>query len=149
MVRVISASNGVRAALRILLVSSLMLQACQGQADQEAAGEALQEGLEAHRSGDVETAEERYREVLDLQPRNKFALYNLGLIKQNRGDSAGAEADYRRALNVDPNFVPVLFNLAIVRTDAGASEEAVELYRRVTGGGRRSTPRPPTPWRLL
>ena len=130
--RLISGSNGVRPALKILLGLSLVLQACQGQSDQEAAAEALQRGLEAHRADDLDTAEEEYQEVLEIQPRNKHALYNLGLINQTRGDGQGAEAFYRRALNVDPDFVPVLFNLAILRTEAGAREEAVDLYRRVT-----------------
>jgi tetratricopeptide (TPR) repeat protein len=121
-----------REVIRSLIVLLLItLSACQGGSDRQAAAETLQEGLEAHRTGDLEAAEESYREVLEIEPDNKFALYNLALIQQTRGEASLAEQNYRRALTVDPDFVPALFNLAILRTEAGASQEALELYRHV------------------
>jgi tetratricopeptide (TPR) repeat protein len=101
--------------------------------DEERASLALTAALQAHQQGRLDEAAELYEEVLTLEPRNKFAWYNLGLIEQTRGDSAEAEERYREAIAVDPNFVAALFNLAVLRTADGDDEEAISLYRQVIG----------------
>jgi tetratricopeptide (TPR) repeat protein len=121
-----------RASIAASMLLVLSLGACGPQGrDPQKAAEAVQEGLTAHKAGDMEAAEEAYTEALEFQPDNKYALFNLGLIYQTRGENAQAEERYRTALDADPNFLPALYNLALVRTEAGASEEAVDLYRRV------------------
>jgi tetratricopeptide (TPR) repeat protein len=88
----------------------------------------LTAGLAAQGKGDVATATSDYRKLLDLDPKNEFAYYNLGLIDQQAGRSAQAENEYRQSLTSDPNFEVALFNLAILRTKP-APQEAVDLYR--------------------
>jgi Tfp pilus assembly protein PilF len=97
----------------------------------EQAQDVLQRGLEAQTAGRLDEATTAYREVLELDPRNKYAFYNLGVIDQNSGRAQAAENNYRIATSIDPDFTPALFNLAILRTDAGANDEAIALYRRV------------------
>lgn len=87
-------------------------------------------GLQAHFSGDIEKARENYEKILEADPTNKFALYNLGLIEQQADRLETAESFYRRALATDPHFAPALFNLAIIRS-ASAPQEAADLYQRV------------------
>jgi tetratricopeptide (TPR) repeat protein len=115
----------------------LLLVACGGkaatqQSDAQKAGVLLQAGLAAHQSGRTAEAAADYKKVLQYDPKNQWAHYNLALIEQMNGQNAAAEADYRAALAVDPTFVGALYNLAILRT-AAAPEEAIALYRRAIG----------------
>lgn len=91
-------------------------------------GDLLNQALAAHVNGDLEGAETLYRQLLEQEPGNKYALYNLGLLAQQSGNPAEAEQHYRQALAIDPQYGPALFNLAILRTEA-APEEAESLYR--------------------
>lgn len=97
-----------------------------GQAD-----EVLAAALEAHAAGDLDEAVELYEEVLVLDPQNRFAYYNLGLIDQTRGLDEAAAAEYEQAIAVAPGFTPAMFNLAIIRARQGAVDEAISLYRDV------------------
>jgi tetratricopeptide (TPR) repeat protein len=116
----------------VLIVAGIAWAVTRGSAsEQEQAQEALSEGLDAHARGDLEAAEEAYLRTIELDPQNKFAYYNLGVIKQGRDDLAGAESEYRSAVAIDPDFVPALFNLAILRTQAGQEAEAVGLYEHI------------------
>ena len=92
--------------------------------------DALSKGLAAHRAGNLTEAAKDYHEVLALDPNNKFAYFDLGVIDQAQGRSQAAEANYRQALQIDPNFTSALFNLAIVRKPVDA-QEAITLYRRL------------------
>jgi tetratricopeptide (TPR) repeat protein len=102
-----------------------------GGGEAEQADEILQQGLEAQAAGDFVTAVESYLRVIQLDPQNKFAYYNLGVIDQGQGDLQGAESHYRTTLGLDPDFVPALFNLAILMTEAGSADEAVTLYEHL------------------
>jgi tetratricopeptide (TPR) repeat protein len=113
--------------LLLILASTL---SCQRKSDSERATEALNRGLTAHVEGRIDEAAEAYREVLSIDPDNKYAHYNLGLIDHQAGRSDAAEVKYRMALSYDPDFVPALFNLAILRT-AESPAEAEDLYRHV------------------
>jgi tetratricopeptide (TPR) repeat protein len=96
-----------------------------------AANDAVTKGLQAHAAGRLDEAAADYRQALALDPRNKFAVFNLGVIDQSQGRADSAENNYRLALQIDPNFTSALFNLAILRTAAGSTQEAIQLYRRV------------------
>lgn len=127
-------SENLRAASIILVVLAVVLSgACGlGKSKEELAAEALQRGLEAHFDGRLDEAAATYHEVLDLEPQNKYAFYNLGVIEDTAGRRVTAENFYRLALASDPNFVPALFNLAIIRNAAGAVIESIDIYRRAT-----------------
>lgn len=120
-----------------LLLAIVMVGAtasCSGgdAAEDQRAPLALTAALEAHQEGRLDEAVELYEEVLTLEPRNKFAWYNLGLIDQTRGENDRAEERYREAIATDPDFVAALFNLAVLRTAAGDDDEAIALYRQIT-----------------
>ena len=91
----------------------------------------LARGLEAHQGGNIAEAQQAYQRVLELDPRNKFAFFNLGVIEQFNNRPQAAESYYRLAIAIDPIFSSALFNLAIIRNQAGAQSEAIELYQRV------------------
>lgn len=118
--------------LALITVLAVGLVACGGKSDSDKASDALNTGLQAHLAGDLTAAAAAYRETLALDPQNKYAYFNLGLIDQTNGNSQGAESNYRTALGIDPDYSPALFNLAIVRNDLNDVQGAIELYRKVT-----------------
>jgi tetratricopeptide (TPR) repeat protein len=108
------------------------LAACGGSSGNasDTAADALNRGLQAHAAGKNDEAVIAYFTTLAKDPKNKFALYNLGEIAQRQDRPAAAESYYRLALEQDPKMVSALFNLAIIRTSIGDTRDAVDLYRR-------------------
>lgn len=127
--------RNARALVLGLSVCVLVAAACSDDStpDGETAGAEtkLESALEAHAQGRLEEAVRLYQQVLALDPENKFAYYNLGLVDQTEGRTDAAAANYTEALAIDPEFEPALFNLAIIRADQGSTDEAIELYRRL------------------
>jgi tetratricopeptide (TPR) repeat protein len=120
-----------------LLVAAILSVGCSSNGSDSGAGhgseadQKLTAALQAHAEGRLDEAIDLYQEVLTLDPENKFAFYNLGVIEQTRSRLDGAAAYYMEALNVDPVFEPALFNLAIVRSQQGSQDEAISLYQQV------------------
>ncbi len=67
------------------------------------AAKLLKEGMEAHRRGEDAKAEQLFKRVVLLEPRNPDGYYNLGALAENKKDLAGALMSYRAALNLSPN----------------------------------------------
>ncbi|MFF4956804.1 tetratricopeptide repeat protein [Streptomyces sp. NPDC001222] len=70
-----------------------------------------------------------YRRVLDLDPHNKIAWYNLGVLAQQEGKTADARADYDKALKLDPKYGSALYNEAVLLKSSDP-DRAVTLLRR-------------------
>jgi tetratricopeptide (TPR) repeat protein len=118
----------------VVVLGSLLAAACSQGPGTDGAGDVdrtLASALQAHAEGRLGDAVDLYQEVLVLDPENKFAYYNLGLIDQTQGRIDAAAANYVQAIDIDPAFTPALFNLAIIRADQGAADEAIDLYRDV------------------
>lgn len=126
---------GVLLRLIVAVLLCVLLVACDTTGSDPDANEdtaaTLDEALASHVAGRIDEARQSYQEVLESDPTNPFALYNLGLLAQGDGDLTSAEDFYRRSLAVDAEFEAALFNLAIVRAQLGDSDEAIELYKRV------------------
>src|SRR5437868_245912 len=60
-------------------------------ANAKAVAALVQKGLQAQIAGNDTEAEKDFNQVLDADPNNKYAHYNLGLIYQNRGKNSDAE----------------------------------------------------------
>lgn len=119
------------AGLALMAVALVVGTGCNlGRSKADQAPDAIQRGLQAQGAGRLDEAANAYQEALDLDPRNKVALYDLGVVYELTGRPVAAENQYRLALSVDPDFVLPLFNLAILRTAAGSTQESIELYRR-------------------
>lgn len=93
--------------------------------------ERLQQAVNLQNSGRLAEAEEIYQEVIEAEPDNKVAYFNLGVIDHTQGQNQEASANYVQALSIDPAYVPALFNLAVLRSDEGDTQGAIGLYRRV------------------
>lgn len=92
---------------------------------------AFAQAEEAIAEGNLEGARVVYRDILQQDPANKFAHFNLGMLAHMEGRGAEAEDFYRRALREDPTFLAPLFNLAILQEALGRDQEAAQTYRRI------------------
>ena len=91
----------------------------------------LEQGVAAYKAGRVEEARALYREVLEKEPANVVAHFNLGVAEQEADRHAQAEEHYRLALRGNPQFAPAMFNLAILLERTDRPEEAGEAYRQL------------------
>jgi tetratricopeptide (TPR) repeat protein len=89
----------------------------------------LQTGIWQEKYHDSKGAARTYGRVLELDPHNKFAWYNLGAIAQRYGRRADARAAYDKALKIDPSFPSALFNEAILLTSS-EPDRAIGLLKR-------------------
>jgi Flp pilus assembly protein TadD len=94
------------------------------------AADLVTQGLKAQLSGDLTTAENDYREAVQLDQNNTLAHYDLGTIYDQQGKQAEAVREYQVTLTVDPNFAQALFNLG-VDTANSDPQGAEVLYRKV------------------
>ena len=69
-------------------------------------------GLAAQEAGEAVTAAEDYAIVLGLNPSDKFARYDLGILQQDAGRVGEALALYRSVLRNDPAFKPARLRIA-------------------------------------
>lgn len=88
-------------------------------------------GIAQANAKQFQQAQTTFRDVLVLNPGNKFAWYNLGLIAQLLNRTSEAVADYSRAVSTDPKYTPAMYNKAILleRTNL---RSALALYQRIT-----------------
>ncbi len=91
---------------------------------------ALQEGVAAHRAGNLAAAAQAYRRALKRNPREPDALHLLGLVLGQGGDAAGGAASIKAALAVRDDFPDAHLNLAIMLAQAGNAAEAEHHFRR-------------------
>src|SRR4051812_41848295 len=96
----------------------------------------LSKALREHVVGNSAQAQKDYEAVIQKDPRNKFAFYNLGLIAQSQNRASDAENEYRLALTIDSAYEPALYNLAILRANAGDTAGAIDLYQRAIAANR-------------
>ncbi|MEV5474667.1 tetratricopeptide repeat protein [Streptomyces sp. NPDC003343] len=78
---------------------------------------------------DPRSAARAYRQVLDLDPRNKAAWYHLGVIAQRDGRTDDARAAFDKALDIDASYGPALFNEAMLLR-SGEPDRAIALLGR-------------------
>jgi len=90
----------------------------------------LAAGSAALRQRDYWAAEQLFLQVINRDPRNAVAYYDLGLAYQDQRNNRAAVRAYAKAQVLEPNFPPVLFQRAVLysRTDP---QLAIFLYRRV------------------
>ncbi len=121
----------------VALLALLIVTGCSGDtsderppsAGQSAADTLVQTGLQLLDTGDEAKARATFENVLELDPNNAYAHYNLGLLAQDAGNDALALKQYDAALKTDPEFTSALYNKGIL-LESRELEGAVELYRR-------------------
>jgi Tfp pilus assembly protein PilF len=88
------------------------------------------DGLHAQVEGNLAKAANDYLRSLNLNPNDKLAWYDLGLIEQQDGLNASAEHDYEASIADDSRLVPALYNLGTLVASSDPAR-ATKLYERV------------------
>jgi protein O-GlcNAc transferase len=92
--------------------------------------QALDLALKQHQAGNLREAEQRYRQILQVQPRHFDALHMLGVIAHQVGRYELAVKYIRTALQECPNVAQAFFNMGLALHKQGKLDEAVFNYRQ-------------------
>ncbi len=92
--------------------------------------EALELGRRHHVAGNLETAEQIYREILRVKPQQQEALHFLGMLAHQTGNSEAALDLMLAAIKIDPGYVAAINNLGNVLMHVGLFERAEFAFRR-------------------
>ncbi|MGW7383245.1 tetratricopeptide repeat protein [Streptomyces sp. NPDC054794] len=98
----------------------------------------LRSALESMAKQDTLGAARDYRRVLELDPKNKFAWYGLGLVGQQTGNPADAVAAYEKALETDPSFMSALYSEANLLRSSDP-DRAIKLLKRAAAADPKAT----------
>jgi len=97
--------------------------------DVQNTGAMLQRALELHRQQHLPAAEQLYREVLALEPKNANALHLLGLIHAQRDDHYQAIELYNQAILIDSAFAGSYNNRGISFNSVGEYRLAMDDFK--------------------
>lgn len=119
----------------------LILSACSGASSvQEGAptssnsaevASGLESALSAQNAGDVSSAMGDYDEVIEIDPDNRVALFNLGLLRRAEGDFTGSIEAWTTLLAANPDLSLARYQRALTFRAAGDFEAAVADLRIV------------------
>ncbi len=90
----------------------------------------LQEGIAAHRSGNLEAALAAYKDVLTENPEHPDGLHFLGLLHFDAGKPENAVILIRKSLEQNPRNAAAYNNLGNILKLSEKSDEALEAYVR-------------------
>lgn len=85
----------------------------------------LEVALQFHNQGRLDDAVRAYNAVLSVDPTNKFAFYNLGVIAQGRQQYDVAIENYTKTLALDDTFNPARYNRGLAYRDTDKVDLAV------------------------
>jgi Tfp pilus assembly protein PilF len=89
----------------------------------------FQFGVEAHRAGRLDEAEEAYRQTLARDNEHVEALYMLAILHQQKGNLNEAVSLIRRALALKPDIPDAHYNLGVLLQATNHPLEAEVAYR--------------------
>ncbi|MGZ9005279.1 MAG: tetratricopeptide repeat protein [Burkholderiales bacterium] len=92
--------------------------------------DALAIAVQLHRSAHIDEAEELYRRILEVEPRQPDALNFLGIVLLHRGRTDAAIELVQQSIAVDPVNPGRYNNLGNILLAAERVDEAVEAYRK-------------------
>jgi tetratricopeptide (TPR) repeat protein len=81
-------------------------------------------GLVAYAQNDFDTAGREFRAMLETEPDDLDALFNLALVAQRQNRYTDARELYLKVANLDPMHKNSRYNLAIMAHSVGANDEA-------------------------
>lgn len=81
-------------------------------------------GVMRYFAGELDQAEEEYRQALELNPEEPMAHNNLGLIYMDQNRFEQAEEEYKKELIHNPYYDKAHFNLGLLYYRAGRFKEA-------------------------
>jgi predicted O-linked N-acetylglucosamine transferase (SPINDLY family) len=92
--------------------------------------EALDLALQHHKAGNLDAAEQIYRQVLSIEPGNADALHLLGMVAYQRGQFAEAIESLNQAIALKASVPEFHNNLGEAYRAVGQADNAIVCYRR-------------------
>jgi tetratricopeptide (TPR) repeat protein len=96
--------------------------------------ELFDQAVRAEETGNFAQAERLYRIVMNSDPADAAAPFNLGNMLRSRGGNVEAEDAFRAATRADPTFAQAWYNLADLLDEQGRTEAAIECLRKALQG---------------
>jgi tetratricopeptide (TPR) repeat protein len=96
----------------------------------EAVNEALARAVRHHEAGQLQAAEEIYRQILSVAPNHADALHLLGIAASQQNNYELAVTYILRAIELNPNDAVYHSNLGNIYRAQGKQHEAIESCRR-------------------
>jgi Flp pilus assembly protein TadD/polysaccharide pyruvyl transferase WcaK-like protein len=87
------------------------------------------QGVEAHRQGNLQQAVDIYSQVLQTLPDHADSLHLVGLVFKSSGDLVQAETFICRAIALSPQIAGYHFNFGVLLQESGDNSRAAEAYR--------------------
>ena len=94
--------------------------------------QALQQGISAHKEGNLQEAERLYRSILSVQPQHPDANHNLGVVAVAVGKVEGALPLFKTALEINPEIEQFWFSYmdALVRLNKDEAQKLLEQAKK-------------------
>jgi len=96
----------------------------------ESSRELVQRAKELFQAKNYVEAEKIYQSIVEANPRNYFALSNLGAVQIEAGRLSAAEVALNKAIELQPNDSFAYTNLGIAFCRQGKFDEAINALRR-------------------
>lgn len=90
----------------------------------------LAQGISLQNAGKNAEAAAIYNQILAKDAKNKFALFNLGVIAQTNKNFDEAIAKYKASIAVDANFYQPTYNLGLAYAAKGDRTNAIAQLRK-------------------
>lgn len=95
----------------------------------------LNRAIQSHQSGDLDTAERLYNDVLERRAGQPDALHYLGVLCHQRGRSDEGVRLIEAALNITPRHPDAHNNLGNIHKECGRFSDAERCYRKALACG--------------
>ena len=93
------------------------------------ADDLFEQAQSAEAAGDIAEAERLYRLLMNSDPTDASAPFNLGNMLRAHARNVEGEAALQAATRADPTFAQAWYNLGDLLDDQGRSEAAIECLR--------------------
>jgi len=94
-----------------------------------AVDEQLAAAISLHQAGRLHESEQKYRQILSVEPNHAAAWHHLGVTAIQMGNREAAERYIKRALELQPLYPEAYCNLGLVLRSQGKHDEAVACLR--------------------
>lgn len=90
----------------------------------------IQIAIQKHKLNQLDEAESRYKQILQVQPNSTQIWFALGNLYQVQGLLPEAEQAYKQAVSLQPNAVPIYNNLGYTLQQQSKYDEAIGYYQK-------------------
>lgn len=117
--------------ITIIFILLLLIHPAPGKSDdKEDTEELMKRGNQYLDEGEYTKAMMEFKDLLEIDPENPFALNNLGLTYKEKELYSSAKKSFEKALEILPNYYKALNNLGNLYFEMEEYERAQEYYEK-------------------